>query len=231
MLTIIIIIIAVLISGISLYCVLKATPQRERINHGTTPHGGPLFDVPASVLEAERLAEAEREAQARSAAVLTKASQGDLHALVEAQENGDASFYFEVLNALITWAGDSQEQFHALCNFVSGNQTLHTNGRLVESALAFWRRSPDRASTAELLHLAARSDDAAIYRTTAEAVLNSWQSGALTFFTFSELLETIESQYWLLGPEARRSGQAFVLKRLLVKLRQNQSAETQRISI
>lgn len=226
-----IIIIVVVISGVSLYRVLKATSQRESIDAGTAPRGGPLFDVPASVLAAERLAEEESTAQAQRSALLARAAEGDFQALIEAQENGDASFHLEVLNAHINWAADSRERFHALCDFVSSSEALRTNGRLVEAALAYWRQSPGRASTAELLHLAARSDDAAIFRNAAEAVLNSWRGGALTFITAAELLDTIESQYWILGSEARRSGEAFMIKRLLVKLRQDWSAETQRISI
>ena len=78
-----------------------------------------------------------------------------------------------------------------------------------------WKESPDRASTAKMLHLAADADDAETYNNAAELALNAWQNGRLRDVSAAELHSLLNSEYWLLSSYTRSSGAGFILKRTL----------------
>jgi hypothetical protein len=78
-----------------------------------------------------------------------------------------------------------------------------------------WRVSPDRKSTANMLHLAAAADNADTYREAVEVALSIWQRGGIPDLTAAELQNLFNSEFWLLSSRTRSSGAGFVLKQTL----------------
>ena len=84
----------------------------------------------------------------------------------------------------------------------------------IEAIHAF-QQSPNRNSTAKLLHVAALSDNARTYGRAIELVLMSWRDGSLTDLSAREIQTLFNSEYWVLSSSTRTSGAGFVLKRTL----------------
>ena len=86
---------------------------------------------------------------------------------------------------------------------------------LAEEFIDMWQVSPDRISTAKMLHLAALADDADTFRIAVETALNVWQRGSVPDLSAGELQTLFNSEFWILSSAARSSGAGFVLKRTL----------------
>ena len=84
----------------------------------------------------------------------------------------------------------------------------------IEAIRAF-QESPNRNSTANLLHAAALSDNAKNYSRAIELVLLSWRDGSLSDLSARELQSLFNSEYWVLSSRTRTSGAGFVLKETL----------------
>jgi hypothetical protein len=82
-------------------------------------------------------------------------------------------------------------------------------------AIKAFQESPNRKSTANLLHAAALSDDAKNYGRAIELVLLSWRDGNLSDLSAQELQSLFNSEYWVLSSRTRTSGAGFVLKETL----------------
>jgi hypothetical protein len=184
----------------------------QRVLAQPTPGG--LFDDRPPVA-AEGQSDASRERQA----LIERAAGGDLGALADAHDARDAGLYFEVLEALIEQASHSQESFRALVAHLSKSDEMRASVDLAARVIEEWKAAPDRRATVEMLHVAALSDDAATYLKAVEAILEYWQSGQLSSFTKDEVCDLVESQYWVLAPEARRAGAGFALKDRLAGVR------------
>jgi hypothetical protein len=87
--------------------------------------------------------------------------------------------------------------------------------QLAQQFIEVWQVSPDRASTAKMLHLAALSDDADTYRSAIETTLRVWRNGGIPDLSAAELQQLLNSEFWLLSSSTRNSGAGFVLKRTL----------------
>ena len=98
---------------------------------------------------------------------------------------------------------------------VQGNKEHEANRATAAEFVEKWKQSPDRNSTARMLHLAVVADDAEIYDKAAELALNAWQNGKLRDLSAAELQSLLNSEYWLLSSQTRSSGAGFVLKRTL----------------
>lgn len=83
------------------------------------------------------------------------------------------------------------------------------------AAIREYQKSPNRNSTAKLLHAAALSDDAKNYERAIELVLLSWRDGSLADISAQELQSIFNSEYWVLSSRTRTSGAGFVLKETL----------------
>ena len=83
------------------------------------------------------------------------------------------------------------------------------------AAIKAFQKSPDRNSTAQLLHAAALSDNAKNYGRAIELVLLSWRDGSLSDLSPGELQSLFNSEYWVLSSQTRISGAGFVLKETL----------------
>jgi len=82
-------------------------------------------------------------------------------------------------------------------------------------AIRSFQKSPNRSSTAKLLHVTALTDDARNYERAIELVLMSWRDGSLADMSAKDLQTLLNSEYWVLSSSARTSGAGFVLKRTL----------------
>ena len=83
------------------------------------------------------------------------------------------------------------------------------------AAIKAFQQSPNRTSTANLLHAAALSDNAKNYGRAIELVLLSWRDGSLSDLSPRELQSLFNSEYWVLSSHTRTSGAGFVLKETL----------------
>ena len=82
-------------------------------------------------------------------------------------------------------------------------------------AIREFQKTPNRNSTAKLLHAAALSDNAKNYERAIELVLLSWRDGSLADLSAKELQSLLNSEYWVLSSRTRTSGAGFVLKETL----------------
>jgi hypothetical protein len=173
---------------------------------------------------AARLRAAEEEAQARElrSRLLERAAQGDKAVLQEALESGDAHLYDEVLDALTERAADPKKLF-ALVSYITRGERLRVTARLALRFLEDWKASPERRSTAVMLHIAAMADDPAVYKSAVEAAFGVWRKGALAEISADELRTLFDGEYWTLSANARGSGQGFILKRKLAAIRRELS--------
>jgi hypothetical protein len=83
------------------------------------------------------------------------------------------------------------------------------------NAIRSFQESPNRSSTAKLLHVTALTDDAKNYGRAIELVLMSWRDGSLADISTRDLQALFNSEYWVLSSSTRTSGAGFVLKRTL----------------
>lgn len=82
-------------------------------------------------------------------------------------------------------------------------------------AIREFQQTPNRNSTAKLLHAAALSDNAKNYERAIELVLLSWRDGSLADLSAKDLQSLFNSEYWVLSSRTRTSGAGFVLKETL----------------
>jgi hypothetical protein len=103
---------------------------------------------------------------------------------------------------------------------VASEETGKVTRKDLEQALAALRcfqQSPDRTSTAKLLHVAALTDDAKTYGRAIKLVLTSWRDGSLSDLSARDLQALFDREYWVLSSRARTSSAGFVLKDILSK--------------
>lgn len=175
-------------------------------------------EAAAAQAETERLAPGAR----RREDLITKATAADRSALVEARNLGDLTFYDQVMHEMVRVA-DSDPKLLSLLSFVSQNDLPVTTG-LAQAALAFWTKSPDRNGAARALHCAALSDDADLYRSAVETVLQMWRESKLHGVSAVELRALFDGEFWVLSSRSRSSGAGFVLKRTLDSARRELDA-------
>jgi len=111
------------------------------------------------------------------------------------------------------------DKLRALASLVMNDGQLRGSVELAEAYSTLWQQTPDRTTTGTMLQLAALSDDADTYNKAVEIACLFWQSGQLPQFTGEALRQLIDSQYWLLSADARRTGAGFLLKQRLAGLR------------
>ncbi len=162
--------------------------------------------------------------QVRRGELRERAERGDLPALAEARDSGDASLYRFVLDGLVGRASGDAARVRELAAHVAGGRDLRASPELAELLLGVWRGEPTRASTVELLRVSALSDDAGTFGRAVTEVLQVWGDGGLAGLGAEELRSLFEAEYWLLSSEAKRSGAGFVLKQKLADARRRLSA-------
>jgi hypothetical protein len=164
----------------------------------------------------------EEETAAQRKALLERAAAGDKEALHDAIH--DAALYDEVLNTLVERASSDKQLLALVSYIVRSDATLRVNKLLAEKFIESWKTSPDRNSTAKMLHVAALADDAGVYQAAIETAYQFWRNRQLTGISADELRQLFESEFWLLAPATRNSGAGFLLKRKLAQLRRQLAA-------
>jgi hypothetical protein len=163
-------------------------------------------------------AQVEQERYDKRVELLARAGKGDKSALLDAQQTGDAKLYEEILNALVQSA-ENEKQVLSLASFISRNEKLSVNIELAKAFIETWKSSPDRQTTAKMLHVVALAGDAALYHQAIELALERWREQTLIDVNANELITLFESEFWLIPSDARNSGAGFLLKRELAKIR------------
>ena len=153
--------------------------------------------------------------------LLSRAHDGDLSVLDEVRENSD---YTEILSALVIEAS-SEPKLLKLASYIS-QHNLPVNQALAEAMIQSWQVSPDRNTTAKMLHFAALSDDAETYRKAVELAFSLWRDGKLPDVSGRELLALFNGEFWVLSSGVRSSGNGFVLKRTLSSARRELEGTT-----
>jgi hypothetical protein len=167
-----------------------------------------------------QIAEATVERDALRSGLLERAARGDTSALQDAHESADSETYNDVLNSLVELLGQPRDdaQLLSLVSRVT-RENLPVNTKLADAVTNWCSQSPDRNSTAKMLHIAALSDDPATYQRAVESALNAWRSGKLSDASPTELQAILDGEFWILSAHARGSGAGFVLKRTLASAR------------
>ena len=173
----------------------------------------PIPPQPAGLFSDFKPAELPSTAEDPKKAIIESASKGDKDALAQANALHDATLYEEVLNLFVAQS-DSEPKLLSLVSHVTRND-LPVTKALAQKSLDYWKNSPDKHSTAKMLHLAALSDDAETYRQAVEIALKSWRNGRLPDVSALELQSLINGEFWVLSSNTRSSGAGFVLKRTL----------------
>lgn len=176
-------------------------------------------DRAAALMEAK-----DTDAARRRLKLIERARMGDLNALTEARSSSSAELYGEVLDLVVAWASARQERLNAVVSFISKSTELRANKQLAEQLIQSWKAAPSRRSTTEMVHIAALSDEPAMYQRVVQEALEFWRRGELNEFSAEELTDLFVSQFWLIAPEARRGGEGFALKRKLSGVRRELAA-------
>lgn len=153
----------------------------------------------------------------RRTALRDRARRFDLTSLDDSRE--DAELYEEVLGELLKQTTVCQENFSRLVGHVSKSKGLRASRDLADRMIEFWKTSPNKKTTAQMLHFAALTNDAALYRKSFEAAADYWQRGRLVGVSANDLYVLMDSEYWVLSSEARRGGAGFLLKESLAEIR------------
>jgi hypothetical protein len=173
-------------------------------------------------------AEASRESDERAASLLKRAGAGDFVALAEALRANDPALYARVLRELLNWAEPSETNLRSLASFVANDSDLRGSPDLAAAYTKLWQQQPVRQTTAQLLHLAALSDDADTFARAVEAACDDVRANRAGGIRPEELSALIESEYWVLSSAARSTGAGFVLKQRMSSLREQLLAESRK---
>jgi hypothetical protein len=173
-------------------------------------------------------AEADLRAEEERRRLLDRAAEGDKAALDEARASGDGAFYREILRALVAGAEGDEKALRSIAEYVVDSRALRPSAEFAAMMIERWIEAPDRHSFIVALHLAALSDDAAVFGRAGEAALKLFREGRLPRVSAEVLLATVESAYWLIDAEVRNSGSGFLLKRLIVDVRRGLAAAPRR---
>lgn len=157
--------------------------------------------------------------------LLERAALGDFEVLKDAHATGKAALYSRVLDTLVE---NCAERLSSLANYITRDGELRANAALSAQLLEDWEHDPTRASTIELLRVAALSDDAATFERALDAILRVWEESRLEGLSAGELRSLFESEYWLLSSESQRSGAGFALKQKLAEARRRLSVGARR---
>lgn len=165
-------------------------------------------------------AQANREIEERNALLLKRASEGDITTLAEAQRANNPALYGRVLHNLLNWSEASESNLRSLASFIANDSDLRGSPDLAAAYTKLWQQQPDRQTTAQLLHLAALSDDANTFERAIVAASDWLRSTRPSEIRAEELAALIESEYWVLSSGARSTGAGFVLKQKMTTLRE-----------
>lgn len=171
-------------------------------------------------------AEAELRAEEERAALLARAWVGDETALDDAHATGNRELYDEVLEAIVAQAEGDAELHRAIAEYIVDSGGLRSTPAFAAMMIGQFQRRLDQRSLADMLYLAALSDDASVYERAVEAARERFRQGRLARLSPRDFIATVESAYWLISAETRYSGSGFTLKQLIAGVRRELAAAT-----
>ncbi|HEU4435010.1 MAG TPA: hypothetical protein VFR51_16615 [Pyrinomonadaceae bacterium] len=133
--------------------------------------------------------------------------------LPPARPTGQGLFSDVLLNE--TRTATTSNQIPETTHTVDGARVRKEDFEQTVAAIRDFQQSPNRTTTAKLLHVAAETDDAKTYGRAIELVLMSWRDRSLTDVSAGDLQALFNSAYWVLSSRSRTSGAGFVLKQTL----------------
>jgi len=199
---------------------LKSAAERDFF---PTPARGLFEDDSRGAATGASLASTPYTHAEHAARLRERARSGGLAALGEARTTGDKKLYDEVLGALLK-RDPSAENVRAVAAHVIAGRDLRASRMLAGAMLTLWRLSPDNVPVTDFLRVAALSDDAGVFREAVEEVAAAWEQGHFPQWSADDLCRLFESEYWVLAPEAIRTGAGFRLKQQLAEVRRRLSA-------
>lgn len=206
--------------GIALYYWQKPGPVTESEPPQLPPGQGLFIDGTShgkALVQAAVDSELAANKEAKRRELLERPQIGDKSLLLEARNSEDAALYEEVLDLVIA-AANSDPELLSLVSYVTRHE-LPVNRKLAERFIDSYERAPDRSSTAKMLHVAALSNDAALYQSAVETAVKFWRDGRLSDIPAQELRSILEGEFWILSSPTRNSGAGFLLKRALAGAR------------
>jgi hypothetical protein len=225
MVTFLIISFFILALAIAIYFWQKPASSTEAAALSPPPGRGLFIDGTPNGQAVDQF-EADSEATAHTVAkrreLVERAKAGDTSTLREARNTEDPEMYEEALNILVAGA-DSDPKLLSLVSYLTRHE-LRVNKELAERLIDSYKRAPDRSSTAKMLHVAALSDDAAVYQKAVETALEFWRDRRLSEISAQELRSILEGEFWILSSPTRSSGAGFLLKRALAGARRELEA-------
>ncbi len=172
--TLIIFLLIIAATSLAIHFSKRFLPERSRTKYNlNAPPPVSLFDgnESPSAIDDER-----EEGEKQRAETLARAAQGDAQALREAYRTKDRNLYDAALDLLVAYCTTDREALRRLAAEIAESGYLRANRRVAEMLIEDWKNFPDKHSTAEVLHVAARADDAAVYREAVDAVLQHWRA-------------------------------------------------------
>ncbi len=211
----------------AIYLTKRLSPRAEARELLPTQSRG-LFDAPLDSTTEDDEAIHQNLNSLRASELRARAAAGDLTVLRDAHLTGDTSLYREILDTLIMRGAGSPDTVRDLSSCITKGEELRSTPLLAGRLLENWELSPAEISIADLLRIAALSDDAGMYQRAVVAVFNLWKEGRLPQLRADQLHALFESEHWLLSGEARRSGEGFILRDKLAGLRRQIAASKPR---
>jgi len=174
--------------------------------------------------EASALAEedARLHEQATRDRLLERAANVEIKVLDEAHAAGDALVYKEVLQAVFTQADGNPKILHLIAGHIVDSQELRSSSEFAETMIDVWNGPANvggQYPLSDMICLAALADDAAVFNRAINAARSAWREGRIEKVSAKELLDLIESAYWLIASDVRSSGAGFLLKQVIADVR------------
>ncbi|MBA2340606.1 MAG: hypothetical protein H0V88_09435 [Pyrinomonadaceae bacterium] len=174
--------------------------------------GGQGNELPIAIDDVQQL-------EKQRAELLARAANGDVSVLHEAHAAENETLYDAALDLLVTGCADDSECLRRLAAEVAAGGELRANRRLAEALIEDWKESPEGNLMAEMLHVAALSDDAALYEEAVNVALRFSCADNSRPMSGKDFCKLVESQFWVLSAQARASGAGFMLKERLAEIR------------
>lgn len=98
-------------------------------------------------------------------------------------------------------------------------QILQEKVDKAKKKLEVWRKNPSKLNTIDLLKIASESESAEIYQAIATEIFKEYKNNVINNLSADDLIQLVESHFWLLPPQEKTSGVKFWLKDETASLR------------
>jgi hypothetical protein len=204
-------------------------PQSETQSHSLQEprHFDGLFAKEREQEAAElQKAEAEIRREAQRMELLARAWVNDETCLDDAHAFGERDLYNEVLDAHVIATGGNAEVLKSIMEYIVDSGALRATPDFATRMLDQFPGRCEQRTLADLIYLAALSDDPEVFERAIDQARTGYRSGRILRTNSRDFLAIIEHSYWLLSPEVRYSGTGFLLKRLVADVRRELAVGT-----